>query len=78
MSELKKPLAVDDAAFCIRDAEGEGIAELFIESEALQIVRELNAFDALLAACKLALSCNPCGGCEIALRQAIEKAEGKA
>lgn len=36
---------------------------------------KIQCYDALLAACKLALECGACGACEIAIRKAIQQAE---
>jgi hypothetical protein len=49
---LKKPLIVDDKEMCINDANGDGVADVYLQVEAEQIVREVNAHDELLAACE--------------------------
>lgn len=55
MSELKKPLRVNVAAMRVEDADGVLIAEPFLLSDAEQLVRQVNAYDALLEACERAL-----------------------
>ena len=52
---LRKPLHIDDDEMCLRNSDGEDVADVFLHGEAVQIVREVNAFDALLAACEAML-----------------------
>ena len=86
---IQKPVAIDEKKMRIVDAEGFGVCTPWVKHEAAQIVRELNAFDDLLAACKAAMEtidayfdCEAFIGTKIfetqvILRDAISKAEAK-
>jgi hypothetical protein len=83
VSELRKPWRHDDGFYDdVLDADGNTIAECDAPDSAAEIVRCVNAFDDLLAACELAIKDHEAGGVLLpfntrtALLVAVHKAKG--